>query len=93
MLENRDDPRTEAAPPAGVDDEDEAEEQEGDESGPVEALWVTGGFFRPWRITTNVSKPRAAFTTSCEVKSISLSRKNKKHLEAGNYNKRGFKTK
>lgn len=68
MLEKRDDPEKEAAPPAGVDDEEEAEEQEGDESGPAETLWVAGGFFRPWRITTNVSKPRAAFTTSCEVK-------------------------
>lgn len=47
MLENRDDPRTEAVPPAGVDNEDEAEEQEGEESGPVETLSVTGGFFRP----------------------------------------------
>lgn len=74
MLEKRDDPRTEGAPPAGVDDDDEAEEQEGDESGPVETLWVTGGFLRPWRITTNVSKPRAALTTSCEVKGIHLSR-------------------
>lgn len=70
MLENKDDPEKEAAPPAGVDDADEAEEQEGDESGAVGTLWVEGGFFRPWRITTNVSKPSAAFTTSCEVKYI-----------------------
>lgn len=47
MLENRDDPRTEVAPQAGVDDEDEAEEQEGEESGPVETPSVAGGFFRP----------------------------------------------
>lgn len=59
MLENREDPGTE---PAGVEDEEEAEEQEGEESTPIETL--TGGFFRPWRMTTNVSKPRAAFTTS-----------------------------
>lgn len=38
MLEKRDDPGTGAAPPAGVDDEDEAEEQEGEESGPAGRL-------------------------------------------------------
>lgn len=68
MLENREDPGTEGAEPAGVEDEEEAEEQEGDESAPAETLWLTGGFFRPWRITTNVSKPRAALTTSWRVK-------------------------
>lgn len=66
MFENRDDPGTAGAAPAGVEDDEEAEEQEGEESGSVETLWVLGGFFRPWRITTNVSNPRAAFTTSCE---------------------------
>lgn len=66
MLENREDPGTEGAAPAGVEDEEEVEEQEGEESGSVETLWLSGGFFRPWRITTNVSKPSAAFTTSCE---------------------------
>ena len=66
MLENREDPGTEGAEPAGVEDEEEAEEQEGEESGPAQTL--TGGFFRPCRITTNVSKPRAAFTTSWGVK-------------------------
>lgn len=68
MLENREDAGTEGAEPAGVEDEDEAEEQEGEESSPVETLWLVRGFFRPWRITTNVSKPRAAFTTSCNAK-------------------------
>lgn len=63
MLENREDPGTGDAEPAGVDEE-EAEEQEVEESAPAEALWLTGGFFRPWRITTNVSKPRAALTAS-----------------------------
>lgn len=65
MLENREDPGRECAAPAGVEDREEAEEQEAEESGPAEALWQTGLFFRPWRITTNVSKPRAAFITSC----------------------------
>lgn len=68
MLENREDPGTEGAVLAGVEEEEEAEEQEGEESGPAETLWLTGVFFRPWRITTNVSNPRAAFTTSCGVK-------------------------
>lgn len=64
MLENREDPGTEGPEPAGVEDEEEAEEQEGEESAPAETFWLMGGFFRPWRITTKVSKPRAAFTTS-----------------------------
>lgn len=68
MLENREDPGTEGAGPAGVDDEEEVEEQEGEESATAEAFWLTGGFFRPWRITTNVSKPRAAFTTSWNIR-------------------------
>lgn len=68
MLENREDPGTEGAEPAGVEDEEDAEEQEGEESGPAETLWLTRGFFRPCRITTNVSKPRAAFTTSWRAK-------------------------
>lgn len=67
MLENREDPGTEGAEPAGVEDEEEVEEQEVEESAPAETLWLMGGFFKPWRITTNVSKPRAAFTTSWRV--------------------------
>lgn len=64
MLENREDPGTPGAAPAGVEDDEEAEEQEVEESVAVETLWLMGGFFRPCRITTNVSKPKAAFTTS-----------------------------
>lgn len=62
MLENRDDAGTEGVEPAGVEDDDDADEQEGEESASPPAFWRT--FFRPWRITTNVSKPRAALTTS-----------------------------
>lgn len=64
MLENREDAGTEGAEPAGVVDEEEAEEQEVEESAPAETLWLAGGFLRPWRITTNVSKPKAELTTS-----------------------------
>lgn len=66
MLENREDPGTRGADPAGVEDEEEAEEHEGEESVSVETVWGSEGFLRPWRITTNVSKPKAAFTTSWE---------------------------
>lgn len=38
MLENREDPGTEGAEPAGVEDEEDAEEQEGEESGPAQTL-------------------------------------------------------
>lgn len=68
MLANSEDPWTEGAGPAGVDEEEEAEEQEEEESGAAATLWPLGGFFRPCRITTNVSKPRAAFMTSWQVK-------------------------
>lgn len=68
MLENSEDPWAERAEPAGVEEEEEAEEQEEDESGPAATLWPAGDFFRPCRITTNVSKPRAALMTSCGVK-------------------------
>lgn len=68
MLENREDPGTLGAALAGVEDDEEAEEQEVEESVATETLWLTGGFFRPCRITTNVSKPKAAFTTSWEEK-------------------------
>lgn len=36
MLEKREDPGTASAVPVGVEDEEEAEEQEGEESGPAE---------------------------------------------------------
>lgn len=68
MLENREDPWTRGAEPAGVDDEEDAEEQEGEESVSMETVWWFEGFLRPCRITTNVSKPKAAFTTSWWVK-------------------------
>lgn len=67
MLENREDPGTE---PDGVKEEEEAEEEEGEESPPVETFWLTGGFFSPCRITTNVSNPRAALTTSWIAREI-----------------------
>lgn len=77
MLENSEDPWTERAGPAGVEEEEEADEQEEEESGPAATLWPTGGFFRPWRITTNVSKPRAALMTSCRVKDGNKKKKEK----------------
>lgn len=61
MLEKSEDPWAQSAGPAGVEEEEESDEQEEDESRPA------GGFFRPCRITTNVSKPRAALMTSCRV--------------------------
>lgn len=68
MLEKSEDPWAESAGPAGVEEEEESDEQEEEESGAAATLWLTGGFFRPCRITTNVSKPRAALMTSCRVK-------------------------
>lgn len=64
MLENREDPGAGGEEPAGVEEEEESEEQEMEESPWEEMVWVTQGFFSPWRITTNVSNPKAAFITS-----------------------------
>lgn len=72
MLEKREVPWIEGAQPAGVDEEEEADEQEVEES--ADAFSLTAGFFRPWRITTNVSKPSAEFITNC--KDINTGKKN-----------------
>lgn len=68
MLEKSDDPWAESDVPAGVEEEEESDEQEEEESGAAATLRPTGGFFKPCRITTNVSKPRAALMTSCRVR-------------------------
>lgn len=75
MLENSEDPGTVGAGLAGVDNEEEVDEQEGEESAPADAFWLTGGVFRPWRITTNVSKPRAALTTSWRIRDNNYGKK------------------
>lgn len=64
MLEKREAPGREGTP--GAEAADEAEVLEADEG--LDSADSPRGRFRPWRITTKVSKPRAAFTTSWRQK-------------------------